>query len=105
MYNQWLLISVLAVTTYLSRITDLLFMAGKKLNPVLRQYFNFVPVAIIVALLVKQTLIPSEGHLILSVPVLIACLTGAIAIKLMKRFLPSVALGMIAGLIWRYFFS
>lgn len=103
MLNQWLLIGVLAVLTYLSRLIGVEVMAGRKMSPALRLYFNYVPVAIISALIVKQIFIPSGGHLVLSFPVLISCLTAAIAVRLTKLFLPSVIVGILIGILARYF--
>ncbi|MCO7175773.1 AzlD domain-containing protein [Sporolactobacillus kofuensis] len=103
MVNQWILIGVLAVATYVSRVLGLTVMAGRELNPAVRLYFNYVPTAIIVALIVKQIFIPSGGHLVLSLPVLAACLAGALAILLFKKFLPSVVAGVVVGLLVRYF--
>lgn len=104
MFDQWLLIGTLAVSTYLSRAAGVMVMAARKLNPTLRLYFNYLPIAIITALIVKQVLVPSEGHLVLSLPVLVACLIASVSIKITKMFLPSVVLGIAAGLLWRFFF-
>lgn len=103
MLNQWILIGALAISTYLSRIIGVEIMAGRKLSPGLRLYFNYVPIAIISALIVKQVFIPSEGHLVLSLPVLISCLTAAIMIKMTKMFLLSVMIGILLGVLSRYF--
>ncbi|MCO7128294.1 AzlD domain-containing protein [Sporolactobacillus shoreicorticis] len=102
MLNQWILIGTLAVATYLSRIVGIAFMAHRNMNPTLRLYFNYVPIAIITALLVKQVFIPTGGRLMLSSPVLISCFVAAISISLTKRFLPSVVLGVIIGLVCRH---
>lgn len=103
MINQWLLIGALAVATYASRVFGVTAMAGRELSPAVRLYFNYVPVAIIVALIIKQIFVPSGGHLILSLPVLAACLASALVIKLVKRFLPSIVIGVVAGVLVRYF--
>ncbi|GAY78140.1 hypothetical protein NBRC111894_3694 [Sporolactobacillus inulinus] len=102
MSSQWLLIVVLAAATYLSRILGITVMAGRQLSPAVRLYFNYVPTAIIVALIIKQIFVSSNGHLVLSLPVLAACLAGALSILLVKKFLPSVVAGVVIGLIVRY---
>ncbi|MDP5276745.1 AzlD domain-containing protein [Chengkuizengella axinellae] len=103
MLNHWFLIGFLSVTTYLSRIIGLEFMAGQQMSPTLRLYFQYVPIGIITALIMKQVLIPGEGQLSISVPVLVGCISTAIAIKVIKVFLPSVAIGVLFGLLVRHF--
>jgi branched-subunit amino acid transport protein len=78
-------------------------MAGRKMSSTLRLYFNYVPVGIISALIIKQILIPTDGQLNISFPVLIGCLSTAITIKIIKRFLPSVVIGVMIGMLVRYF--
>ncbi|WKB36573.1 AzlD domain-containing protein [Terrilactibacillus sp. S3-3] len=104
MLNNWLLIGLVSVTTYLSRIAGVQVVAGRKLNAGMRLYFNFVPIAIISALLIKQIFIPVQSHLAVSYPVLIGCLATTITITRFKMFLPSVAIGIFAGWLTRYFF-
>jgi branched-subunit amino acid transport protein len=103
MLNQWLLIGILAISTYLSRLIGIVFMARQKMSPSLRLYFNYVPIAIIAALLVKQIFVPTDGQLTISLPVLIGCISTVIAIKVMRMFLPSVVIGIVVGLLVRYF--
>jgi branched-subunit amino acid transport protein len=102
MLDHWILIGVLAVATYLSRIVGLEMMAGRQMSPTLRLYFNYVPVAIIAALVVKQILVPTDGQIVISAPVLIGCLATAITLKLINRFLTSVIVGIVIGLLVRY---
>ncbi len=102
MFNHWILIGLLAVSTYVTRIIGVVVMSGREMSPALRLYFNYVPVGIISALIVKQILIPVEGQLVLSFPILIGCLFTAIAMKFMRLFLPAVVLGVIIGLLTRY---
>ncbi|RST72782.1 AzlD domain-containing protein [Siminovitchia acidinfaciens] len=102
MLNHWILIGLLAVSTFLSRIIGLEFMTGRELSPTLRLYFNYVPVAIMTALIINQILTSTEGQFSISIPVLVGCLAGAIAMKLFKSFLPTVVIGIVAGLLVRY---
>ncbi|MCL1631662.1 AzlD domain-containing protein [Sporolactobacillus sp. CPB3-1] len=103
MINQLLFIGVLAAVTYASRLLGLTVMAGRNLSPAVRLYFNYVPAAIMVALIIKQIFVPSGGgHLVVSLPVLAACLAGAAAIKLIKKFLPSIVIGIATGLLVRF---
>ncbi|PTM56795.1 AzlD domain-containing protein [Desmospora activa] len=104
MFHNWILIGLLTVITYLSRIIGVEIMAGRKMSPTLRLYFQYVPIAIITALIIKQIFIPTDGQLTLSLPVLIGCLSTAIIIRITNWFLPSVAIGVMAGLFTRYFF-
>ncbi len=103
MLDHWILIGLLSVTTYISRIIGVEIMAGREMSPALRLYFNCVPAAIISALLIKQILVPADGQLVISVPVLIGCISSAIIIKVTKSFLPAVVIGVMAGLFARYF--
>ncbi|WP_141433807.1 AzlD domain-containing protein [Bacillus sp. 03113] len=105
MLNQWILIGLLSVSTYVSRIIGVEIMAGREMNPTLRLYFNYVPIGIISALIIKQILVPSDGQLVISIPVLIGCLSTAISIKIINMFLPSVIIGAMIGLLTRYFLS
>ena len=105
MLNHWILIGLLAVSTYISRILGIEIMAGREMNATLRLYFNYVPVGIMSALIIKQILIPMDGQLIISIPVLIGCLSTAIIIKIIQMFLPSVMIGAIIGWLARYLIS
>lgn len=105
MIDHWILIALLSVSTYISRIIGVEIMAGREMSPGLRLYFNYVPVAIISALIIKQILVPADGQVVISLPVLIGCLSTAIVIKKFKSFLPSVVIGVIIGLLVRYFLS
>lgn len=105
MLNNWVIIGLLAFSTYISRILGLKIMAGLEMSPTLRLYFNYVPVGIISALIIKQILVPVGGQLVISLPVLIGCISTAIAVKKTKMFLPSVILGGIIGLLTRYYFT
>lgn len=105
MFNNWILIGLLAVSTYLSRIIGMEMMAGREMSSTLRLYFNYVPIGIISALVVKQILVPTNGQLVISFPILIGCLTTAITIKLLKAFLPAVLIGATIGWLARYLIS
>lgn len=109
MVDKWLLIGLVAASTYLTRIVGVEYVAERKLGPVLRLYFNYVPVGVISALVAKQILTPAAGisgvvgPLNISIPVLAGCLVTALTIKKTESFLPSVVLGAIAGLLARHF--
>ncbi len=105
MLNHWILIGLLSVSTYISRIIGVEIMAGREMSPTLRLYFNYVPVGVISALIIKQILVPVDGGLVISLPILIACLSTAIVVKKIKKFLPSVVFGAIIGVLTRYFFT
>jgi branched-subunit amino acid transport protein len=104
MLNHWLLIGFLTVTTYLSRMIGVEIMAKQQMRSSVRLYFQYVPVGIISALIIKQIFIPTDGQLVISVPVLIGCLSTALAMRRIKMFLPSVVIGVLVGLFIRYFF-
>lgn len=104
MFYNWLLIGLLSVSTYISRIIGVEIMAGQKMSSTLQLYFQYVPVGIISALIIKQIFIPTDGQLDISFSVLIGCLSTAISMKIIKMFLPSVVMGVIVGLLVRYFF-
>jgi len=109
MQSNWILIGLIAITTYLTRIIGVELMAERKINARFSQYFNYVPVAIITALVVKQIVVTGgeiggvNNRLSISYPVLIGCLVTAITIKKTESFLPSVALGAIIGLLARFY--
>jgi len=103
MLNHWLLIGLLSLSTYLSRIIGVEVMAGREISPTLRLYFSYVPVAIIAALVIKQIIIPADRQLTFSFPILIGCLSAAVMMKCSKVFLPSVVVGVAAGWLVRYF--
>lgn len=103
MLNHWLLIILLALCTFLSRLIGVEFMAEREMNPTLRLYFNYVPVAIISALIIDQALSTTNGQTAISIPVVIACLAAAISIKKTDKFLPSLVIGIAIGLLARYF--
>lgn len=105
MLNHWVLIGLLSVSTYISRMVGVEIMAGREMSPTLRLYFNYVPAGIISALIIKQILVPAGGQLTISFPVLIGCFATAITIKKTKMFLPSVIIGAISGLLARYFLT
>lgn len=104
MFNNWILIGLLSLSTYITRIAGIELMAERKMSPTLRLYFNYVPIGIISALIIKQILVPAHGHLVISFPVLIGCISAAIAIKILKMFLPSIIIGGVFGWIARYIF-
>ncbi len=75
------------------------------MSATLRLYFNYVPIGIISALIIKQILVPTNGQLAISFPVLIGCLSTAITIKIIKMFLPAIMIGAIIGWLARYLIS
>ncbi len=104
MLNHWILIGLLSIVTYISRIVGLELMAERELSPTMRLYFTYVPVAVISALIIKEILVPVNGQLIISIPILIGCISTAIVAKKIKMFLPSVVFGAIIGLLVRYLY-
>jgi len=103
-YNTVGLMIILAIITYLSRMAGGEFMAGRALSPTLRSYSNYVPVAVISALVMKQMIVPGAGVANISLPVLGACLAIAIGLKLTRAFLPSAIIGVATGLLLRIFY-
>lgn len=102
MYN-WILIISLSISTFLSRVIGVEIMAGREMNATLRLYFQYVPVAIIAALIITQIISTSNGQMIISLPVLIGCLSTVIAMRFIQQFLPSVIIGIVIGLLARHF--
>ncbi|KXG09492.1 hypothetical protein AT864_02211 [Anoxybacillus sp. P3H1B] len=103
MLNHWLLIGLLSVSTYLTRLLGVEVMAGRRMSPVLRLYFSYVPIGIMSALIIKQVFLPAGGELTFSPPVLLGCLAAAIVMKISNLFLPSVVVGVVIGWFVRYF--
>jgi branched-subunit amino acid transport protein len=77
-------------------------MVGREMSPTMRLYFNYVPIGIITAIIIKQILVPVEGQLTLSIPLLIGCIATALVIKKTKMFLFSIVVGVVVGLAVRY---
>lgn len=102
MFEHWILIAIIAVLTYASRVIGIELMAGRKLNATVRMYLNHVPIAIMVVLILKQMVTPSDGQLVLSVPVLASCLATILVMNRFKSFLPSFAVGIAVGICVRY---
>lgn len=101
MTNNILLIFGLAVITYTSRLFGLEFMKNRELSPQMQQYFNYMPIAILVTLLVKQ-LIAFDGNSINISPVtIISCVIAGIAIKITKSFLFSLIFAIVGGVVVR----
>lgn len=101
--NFWFLVILLAVTTYLTRAIGAEIMVGREMGPTMRMYFNYVPIGIIMAIIIKQIIVPVEGQLVISMPVLIGCLATAFAIKKTRMFLLSIVIGVAVGLVVRSF--
>ncbi|WP_243296342.1 AzlD domain-containing protein [Bacillus litorisediminis] len=104
MINNWILIGLLTISTYISRIIGIKMMAGREMSSTMRLYFHYVPVGIMSALIIKQILVPSNGQISISFPIIIGCLAAAISIKRIKSFLPAVLIGVIFGWLTRIFF-
>lgn len=54
MTKHWILVGLLTVSTFLSRIIGLEIMARREMNPTLRLYFSYIPVAIMAALIIIE---------------------------------------------------
>jgi len=101
MWTNWILIGLLAVTTYISRIIGIEVMKGRKASSTLRLYFNYVPAGILSALVVSQLFISKDSQIQISFPIIIGGLVTALTIKISKSFLPSVIVGIVSGLLIR----
>lgn len=102
MAEPWILIMALCIMTFLSRFIGVEMMAGRVLNPTLRLYFNFVPIAIMVALIVDQIFTTDHGSSSISLPILGGSIAAALMIKVTRSFLPTVVVGVLIGLGIRY---
>lgn len=102
MAEPWVLIIVLCIVTFLSRLMGVEIMAGRVLNPTLRLYFNFVPIAIMVALIVDQIFTTNHGSSSISLPILGGSIAAALMIKVTRSFLLTVVIGILVGLGIRY---
>lgn len=106
MLEHWILIILLAASTYITRIVGVESMASREMSATLRLYFQYVPVAIMAALIVTQMVTPTDsGHVTVSLPVLIGCVATGIAIQWSKHFLPSVIIGIVIGVAARMFLN
>lgn len=99
MTEQWLLIVLLALVVFAIRIIGLEWLGKMEFPPMLKDFFYYVPIGIIAALLVKQVLVSGESTaLTVSIPVLTTCLVTGVSFYLSNRFLLSVFLGVLLGL-------
>lgn len=102
MNKNWFLILALAALTYISRVAGVRVMAGRKLPPMARRYFQYVPVAVMASLVASQAVTGARGRLGVSLPVLAACLAAAAVMRFSRQFLPAVGAGIAAGLLVRF---
>ncbi len=90
----------MALVTYLARVTPLLLLSSRQLNPHLMRWLEMVPPAVLAALLAPEILLRSgdkgEQLLFLSTDniFLLAALITFIAGWLTKSFFATVAVGM-----------
>lgn len=102
MTNIVILILILFALTYSSRLLGLELFSAVTLSPLTKRYFNYVPVAIMVALLMKQLIHYDGKTSSLSLPVLVGGLVCTVVMKFKENFLLAMLLGMAAGLLIRY---
>lgn len=102
MSEQWILIIVLCIVTFLSRLIGVEMMAGRAMNPTLRLYFKYVPIAIMAALIVDQMFSNNNGATTISLPVLGGCIAATSMILWKRSFLLTVMVGVVIGLSIRY---
>ncbi|WDF50730.1 AzlD domain-containing protein [Paenibacillus sp. KACC 21273] len=105
MSEQWILILVLCIVTFLSRLIGVEMMAGRILHPTLRLYFNYVPIAMMVALIVDQIITTDQGSTSISLPIIAGAIATTLMIKVTRSFLPTVIIGVLVGLGIRYLLS
>jgi branched-subunit amino acid transport protein len=89
--ERWLLIAVLAVLTYLTRISGFLI-GGRPIPPMLDRFLSYVPVAVFAALVVPNVA-PTSQHMIARVAAVL--LAGLIAYRV-RQLWASIGVGMIA---------
>lgn len=80
-------------------------MAGRILHPTLRLYFNYVPIAMMVALIVDQIVRTDQGSTSISLPIVGGSIAATLMIKVTRSFLPTVIIGVLVGLGIRYLLS
>ena len=107
--DQLLLIFGMAVVTYVSRVSPLLLLSSRQLNPRLMRWLEMVPPAVLAALLAPEILLRTgEGGvkmLFLSPDniFLLAAIPTVIASWLTKSFFGTVAVGMGTVALLRWF--
>ena len=98
--DQLLLIFGMAVVTYVSRVSPLLLLSSKELNPQLMRWLEMVPPAVLAALLAPEILLHSSDgggktlFLCADNLFLLAAIPTAIVGWLTKNFFGTVAVGM-----------
>ncbi len=105
--SVWLLIVILAVITYLSRVVAIESLVDKHLHPVFERYLRLIGPAVLSSLLVSQLITtgPQAFHVALSLPVTMGVVMTILTSRKTGNFLLSVIVGVICGLIMRTIIS
>lgn len=104
------LILGMALVTYVSRVTPLLLLSSRQLNPHLMRWLEMVPPAVLAALLAPEILLQTDGEggkaLFFSMDniFLLASVPTFIAGWLTKSFFGTIAVGMGTVALLRYCF-
>jgi branched-subunit amino acid transport protein len=87
--DRWLLIAVIAVLTYLTRVSG--FLIGQRpIPPTLDRFLGFVPVAVFAALIVPNVA-PTGDHMLARVVAVV--LAAAVAVRV-RQLWASIGAGM-----------
>lgn len=100
--NVMLLILMLFILTYGSRLIGLVIFTSVTLSPNTKRYFSYIPVSIMVALLMQQLVVYDGKAFSFSLPVLVGGFICASFMKLKENFMLAMVLGMASGLLVRY---
>lgn len=88
--ERWLLIAVIAVLTYLTRISGFLI-GGRPIPPMLDRFLGYVPVAVFAALVVPNVA-PTSEHVVARVVAVV--LAGLVAFRV-RQLWASIGAGMV----------
>lgn len=93
--NIFLIILGMAVATYLTRVTFLVFGKGVKFPPLFLRSLRYIPIAMLAAIIFPAVLAP-QGQLAFSLtnPYLLAALATVLVVQLTKNSVVGIVVGM-----------
>lgn len=105
--EHFILITGMAAATYFSRVTPILLLSGRRLNPFIERWLQCVPPAVLMAMLLPDLIMSkgeAGGELFLSLrnPFILAAVPSFIIARWRGGFFGPVAVGMGSLALLRY---
>lgn len=109
-FEHFILIVGMAAVTYFSRVTPILLLSGRRLNPFIERWLQCVPPAVLMAMLLPDLIMSkgeAGGQLFISWqnPFILAAIPSIIVARLSGGFFAPVAVGMGSLALLRYLSS